>query len=114
MARHLGLDVAAFRRQFAKRDNGRWTLNEIRNGEGDYDCVFLRRDEQGKALCSIYAVRPKQCRTWPFWPDNLRSKKSWTAAARTCPGIKKGVAGQGDFYPVDQIRVIVAENPDGL
>ena len=114
MADHLGLDVDAFRRAYAKREHGRWTLQEIRTGRGEYDCVFLRRDEQGKALCSIYAVRPTQCRTWPFWSENLRSQRAWRAAAKTCPGIERGLSGTGKFYPVDQVRVMVAENPDGL
>ena len=37
-----------------------------------YDCVFLKEDpERGRKTCSIYPVRPLQCRTWPFWPENL-------------------------------------------
>eukprot|EP00961_Rhodomonas_salina_P046921 629705-Rhodomonas_salina.2 len=28
---------------------------------------------KGKAICSLYEARPKQCRTWPFWPENLAS-----------------------------------------
>src|SRR5947207_15953509 len=35
------------------------TLREQANG----DCVFYDR-EQG---CTIYDIRPRQCRTWPFW-----------------------------------------------
>jgi Fe-S-cluster containining protein len=114
MARYLGLGADAFRRQYAKRDNGRWTLNEIRKGPDEYDCVFLRRDEQGRALCRVYSVRPTQCRTWPFWPANLRSRRAWGAAAKHCPGTEQGLAGGGNFYPVEQVRVIVAENPNGL
>src|SRR5262245_13427228 len=36
------------------------TLREKANG----DCVFYDRDLPG---CTIYPVRPPQCRTWPFW-----------------------------------------------
>ena len=31
----------------------------------------------GRAVCSIYRARPAQCRTWPFWPENLLSKRDW-------------------------------------
>lgn len=56
----------------------------------DGDCIFLER-AKGKATCSIYPVRPLQCRTWPFWPDNLRSAKSWQEVADSkCPGINTG------------------------
>src|SRR5947209_8178156 len=35
------------------------TLREKPNG----DCIFYDR----RAGCTIYPVRPRQCRTWPFW-----------------------------------------------
>ncbi len=55
----------------------------------DGDCIFLKR-EKGKALCTIYPVRPVQCRTWPFWDQNLRSPEAWEAARHNCPGMNKG------------------------
>lgn len=67
----------------------------------DGDCIFLER-KGGKSTCSIYSVRPLQCRTWPFWSDNLRSPGSWNSAARTCPGINRGK--QYDFVQIEQIR----------
>src|SRR5438128_986169 len=49
------------------------SLREKVNG----DCVFY-----DKALgCTIYEVRPAQCRTWPFWESNLETPKDWE---RTC------------------------------
>jgi Fe-S-cluster containining protein len=39
--------------------------------------------------CRIYPARPTQCRTWPFWPANLR-QETWKEAARFCPGCNKG------------------------
>jgi len=54
------------------------------------DCVFLKR-EAGKATCSIYPVRPLQCRTWPFWTENLRSESAWESRhERVCPGMNNG------------------------
>jgi len=50
----------------------------------DYDCVFLSEG----AYCSIYNFRPKQCRTYPFWPDIMRSKRAWANESRFCEGIE--------------------------
>jgi Fe-S-cluster containining protein len=36
-----------------------YLLKQTRRG-----CVFLTRDEDGKACCSIYPSRPKACREW--------------------------------------------------
>lgn len=49
------------------------------------DCVFLADNR-----CRIYPVRPLQCRTFPFWPENLKSPYRWKLAARACPGIHRG------------------------
>lgn len=54
------------------------------------DCVFLTAAKNGTRGCAIYPVRPNQCRTWPFWNDNLSSPDNWTDAAVKCPGINRG------------------------
>jgi len=41
-----------------------------------------------ETACSIYAARPEQCRSWPFWPELLRSPQALREAARLCPGIE--------------------------
>ena len=105
MAEHLGLDLVTFRNRYAHKTNGHWTLNE-RKTEHGYDCIFLDRTAEGKALCGIYSVRPTQCRTWPFWPENIGKSSSWQRASKTCPGID-----HGKFYPADQIRIILDTNP---
>ena len=35
--------------------------------------------------CSIYGVRPLQCRTWPFWPENLASPGGVETFRQTLP-----------------------------
>lgn len=103
MAAHLEVLPYQFLQRFAHRQKGRWSLNEVQNGE-HLDCVFLRRDpETGKALCSIYAVRPMQCRTWPFWRSNLRSRAAWAEAAQQCPGMAAGQEGRGEVHSLDHI-----------
>jgi Fe-S-cluster containining protein len=53
---------------------------------GDGPCPFYD-PAQG---CSIYAARPTQCRTWPFWPEVVHRRRSWEKAARDCPGMDRG------------------------
>lgn len=105
MAGALGITEAAFRQRYAKKTLGRWTLRDHRTARG-HDCVFLRFDAEGKSMCSIYSVRPKQCRTWPFWPENLTSEADYLDAARRCPGMQAGLRGGGKHYDLQQVRVI--------
>ena len=109
MAAFLGVTLEAFYERYTRDVAGRASLDEIKRKRGQYDCVFLRRDDDGKALCSIYSVRPTQCRTWPFWPENLRSRRAWDEAARTCPGMART---DGDFVPVERIRILAGRTWD--
>jgi hypothetical protein len=43
-------------------------------------------------------VRPLQCRTWPFWTENLASEKVWNHSSKRCPGMN-----QGKEYSLEQI-----------
>ena len=102
MAKELGLSVSAFRKQYARKLHDGWSLNEHLT-EAGYDCIFLDRTTQpGKALCRVYRTRPKQCQTWPFWPENLRTPAHWNRARDTtpCPGMD-----QGNIVPIEQIRI---------
>ena len=66
------------------------TLREKSNG----DCVFYDR-EQG---CTIYPVRPPQCRTWPFWESNVATPEAWQRTCEVCPG-----SGQGELISAEEI-----------
>jgi Fe-S-cluster containining protein len=55
----------------------------------------IREDDDGRCLfydegCRIYPVRPRQCRTFPFWTAILRSQDRWDSVRRSCPGVGKG------------------------
>lgn len=90
MAADLGITPAQFLRDFTHEGPHGRSLNETHTEHG-FDCVFLdRKSSPGKALCRVYRARPAQCRTWPFWPDNLTSKHHWNRAGRTCPGLNTG------------------------
>lgn len=112
MAKRLNVSVEEFHKRYTKRVMGRRSLEEIRNAYGEYDCVFLVSDKQtGKRTCSIYDVRPQQCRTWPFWPENLRTKRDWVASSQRCPGMTAGIKSEtGTLYTIEQIRIIRDSN----
>ncbi|MEM9882317.1 MAG: YkgJ family cysteine cluster protein [Planctomycetota bacterium] len=114
MADAAGVDKREFYQRYAKRKLGRWTLEEVKLKRGQYDCVFLERDERGKGKCSIYHARPTQCRTWPFWASNLKDVRAWREAAEDCPGMKLPGETGGNFVPVEKIRIELAKNPAGL
>ena len=130
LARRLGVDEPTFYRLYARETDGGWSLNETLR-DGHYDCVFLELDGEGGRRCGVYDDRPTQCRTWPFWESNLRHPRDWEQAAEHCPGMERlsknaeagrsccgslaeGEPGHRAFVSVDQIRICLAENPEGL
>jgi hypothetical protein len=68
----------------------RRSLKEKANG----DCVFYDR----AAGCTVYPVRPRQCRTWPFWESNVLTPQTWQRTCAVCPG-----SGQGELIPAEEI-----------
>ena len=114
MAEFVGVDEREFYQRYTKRKMGKWTLDEVKVQRNKYDCVFLERDANGRGKCSIYEVRPTQCRTWPFWASNLASPRQWAEAAAGCPGMKLPDQPTGTFVPIEKIRIELAKNPDGL
>lgn len=90
LARHLGLDDAAFRAIYTR---------ELRGGEislrekSDRACVFY-----GEGGCGVYSLRPRQCRTWPFWRSVVHSEERWNDEALDCPGMNRGA-----LHPADAI-----------
>ncbi len=108
IAAALDLTVAQVEAQFTRPLGNLRSLTEKRTEYG-FDCVFLDRDSQpGKTLCRVYLARPAQCRTWPFWPENLLHPRDWQRAARTCPGID-----HGPLIPIESIRIQRDVTPGG-
>lgn len=89
-AAHLGISVPEFIERYTRMTSAGRSLIEKTTSFG-LDCVFLDREKiPGKAVCGLYELRPRQCRTWPFWKSLLVSRKRWELAGRMCPGIGKG------------------------
>jgi Fe-S-cluster containining protein len=90
IAAFLKVPVNEVRDLHTRKARGRRTIRERANG----DCVLL----DGKRGCTVYSVRPAQCRTWPFWDSNVETPEDWKRTCDVCPG-----SGKGEIIPVDEI-----------
>lgn len=81
LAEHAGLDVEAWlSRDTRTTYDGRFVL---KSREEDGVCIHLNDRKQ----CSIYEVRPQQCRAFPWWGENLVTSAAWNTTKASCPGI---------------------------
>ena len=90
IAAAIGEPIDEFLAMRTRKAKGQRTLREKANG----DCIFW---DQRKG-CTVYAVRPRQCRTWPFWESNVETPEDWEQTTRICPG-----SGEGKLIGVDEI-----------
>ena len=96
LADFFNITLEEFLERHAALDDGELVLHME-----DDDCVFLEGTR-----CSVYTARPLQCRTFPFWPRFLKTKKAWQELKQFCPGIDTGTK-----HTLLQIRA-VAETYD--
>jgi Fe-S-cluster containining protein len=98
IADFLKISIGQLREKYCQRLGMRTTIIEQPITK---DCIFLKQID-GQKKCMIYPVRPNQCRTWPFWPENLTSPNSWNEAAQKCPGVNRGSVC--DCSEIERIR----------
>ena len=98
LAEHRKLAIDDFGRTYLRQVGDDLSLIEKPNG----DCIFWDA-AQG---CTVYTARPEQCRTWPFWPENLETPDDWARTCKVCPG-----SGQGPVYSLDSIASSLARSP---
>jgi Fe-S-cluster containining protein len=79
LAKMLGMPTREFTRRCCAKKDGLFHLRD-----SGPECRFLEDNR-----CSVYEGRPTQCRTWPFWPENM-GVRAWTAIAAFCPGVGRG------------------------
>lgn len=92
IADFLKLPFDQFTKKYVRQVNQDYSLIEVGD---DYACVFLEENR-----CTIYEVRPKQCRTFPFWGKNLKSKEHWEKLKSSCEGIHD----EATLIPLEEIR----------
>jgi len=95
LATFLGMPIDTFSKQYVRRVGARYSLIEKPGG----DCIFWEKSKG----CTVYAARPIQCQTWPFWPENLESADDWEHVKSVCPG-----SGQGQWFSLEEIRASAA------
>ena len=64
-----------------KKVGYKYSIKEIKIDQNNFSCKFF---DLTKKQCSIYEVRPKQCRTFPFW-DYFKDKIE--EVKQECPAI---------------------------
>jgi Fe-S-cluster containining protein len=100
LAQALEVSDAELRSLYTRRAGRRGVvLRQKRN----QDCVFWH----SKSGCQVYAQRPRQCRTYPFWRGLVHSSESWESEASSCPGI-----GRGSLHAAEVIEARAAD--DGI
>ena len=77
---HFNLTREAFIQKYAKHCGFDLALLDDFRSK---DCIFLK----DKKFCSVYEARPIQCRTFPWWPQNLKSAQDWEETKKECEGI---------------------------
>ena len=82
ISNYFNINIDEFKKKYCKYDDGYLRFKE-KNKNGN--CQFLKDKK-----CSIYKVRPTQCRTWPFWNENMKAKDWNLNVVNFCPGIGKG------------------------
>ena len=98
LAAELGLSQAEFKGRYCREEGGYTVLRM-----DEPACPFLTPDNR----CSVYRARPKQCRTWPFWEENLE-RAVWEGPVKECcPGI-----GRGPLTPAAEVERIARETEE--
>ena len=82
-SKYFKLSIKKFKKKYCQVTEG--FIHLIEKSELNGDCIFLKNKK-----CSVYISRPSQCRTWPFWNENMNVKLWNEDISINCPGIGKG------------------------
>ena len=83
LAIHLGLSIEELKRIYLNKIDYKFSIKEVKLSSNNFACCFFDLD---KKQCSVYDVRPTQCRTFPFW-DYFKENKE--EVYKECPAVKK-------------------------
>ena len=92
MAAFLEITPTEFEKKYVRTVGRQLSLIEKPNRE----CIFW---DNG---CTVYPVRPPQCKTFPFWHQNLSSIDEWQEVVEDCPG-----SGTGVVYSKEEIEELL-------
>lgn len=81
LSRYLNLSVDKLFEEYLAKYGYRFSIKEKQISSNNFACIFFDTDIK---RCTIYEVRPSQCKTFPFWDyfkENLGEVK------KECPAI---------------------------
>ena len=59
----------------------------------------------------MYQARPSQCKSYPFWAENLRSERSWNKTVTFCPGLQDE---QAIVVDGNEIRLKIIDDQEAM
>ena len=89
-SKYFNLSIEQFKKKYCQITYGYIHLIEKKKLFGK--CFFLKDNK-----CIVYKARPTQCRTWPFWNENMNAKIWNEDISVNCPGIGKGKKIKSDI-----------------
>ncbi|MDO4218900.1 MAG: YkgJ family cysteine cluster protein [Synergistaceae bacterium] len=98
IAEHLAITKEELEKKYLYPVHGKWSIREL-SAKQNFDCIFLKGDR-----CTIYPVRPSQCREFPFWESMLCDEEEWEFYASRCPGMNSG-----KHHTIEEIQKIIKE-----
>ena len=83
LSKYFNISIKQFKEKYSQITDGFIHLIEKKSFNGN--CIFLKNNR-----CTVYKGRPSQCRSWPFWNENMNIKVWNEDISINCPGIGKG------------------------
>ena len=81
LALFLKLSVSEVKKKYLDKIRYKYSIKEIKTKKDNYSCVFFDLEFR---RCSIYDLRPSQCRSFPFWEHFKKNKEE---VIKECPAI---------------------------
>jgi len=81
IAQFLELTIEEFATIYLRKVKHRYSIIEKKLDTDNYACIFF---DNNIKQCTIYPVRPSQCRTFPFWEI---FKSDIEEVKKECPGV---------------------------
>ena len=117
VADFMNISLATLMDDYTDMISGGWAKmkNYVSPITNQDKCIFLAEDNKE---CTIYSVRPNQCRTYPWWPrllfndsnwkeeacvpDDTKDGKKWSAETGGCEGINHVDATTVDLLKISR------------
>lgn len=82
LSRYLKISIEELKIKYLYKKGYKYSIKEVQLSSNNFACCFFNLE---KKECSIYKVRPKQCRTFPFWDYFIDKEEE---VYKECPATK--------------------------